>query len=63
MAGHGVLGPALTARATSPSGKQRQRQPLSCDTPKVKCSHAGNSLAGANTDLRAITRNRNPRGS
>lgn len=63
VAGQEVLGPTLTARATSPSGKQRQRQPLSCDTPKVKGSHAGKSPAGANTDLHAITRNRNPQGS
>lgn len=49
-------------RTTSPSGKQLQRQLHSCDTAQVSGSHAGNSPAGANTDLHAITRNRNPQG-
>ena len=52
----------LDSKPTFPSGKQLQRQPLSCDTTKVNGCHAGNSPAEANTDLRAITRNRNPQG-
>lgn len=59
--GQRALGHTLTARATS--RKQLQRQPLSCDTLKVEGSHAGSPLAGANTDPRAKTRNRNPQGS